>query len=130
MNINSLEDFSLFLQNIKNNIYFSSFSLHEIISKSDDNFSTKIKNDKHWTEKSLSTFAKDFFPFEKDAENASVFLSSLGRSDKDEQVQNINMQIEYLSQRITEEKEKLKEKTRVNIAFYLFISVATVLVFI
>ncbi len=127
-NVKLLSNYKLFLTQIKNQIKLSSFSIIEIIENSSDEISRKIKECPTWKRKSTSEYAELFQ--EKDKENVSFFLSSLGRLGKDEQIKNIDLQIEYITSRIKEEKEIFKEKSRVNIVFYSFLGVLGTLVLI
>ncbi len=119
--LSCLKEYNIFLSNLKKYIYFYSFSLSEIYEHSGDCFSLAMKQNQK---------IEDYFENKEDGKTVKVFLSNLGRTDKEEQLSCIDMQIEFCMARIEEEGKGLKEKAKTNLLFYSFIGVATTLVII
>lgn len=128
--INNLQDLKVFLINLKSQLYFSRFSLEEIILESNDEFSQKIKNTKNWQNKNHCVLIKNQMSMQRDKENVENFFANFGKTDIDQQMLNIDYELAYINERIREEKTEFKEKSRVNMVFYLFLGVAIVLVVI
>lgn len=111
----------MFLQTLRKHIYFYSFSLEDIFENSNDLFSLKMKE-----KSSLDmVFAK-----KEDNLSLKIFLENLGRTDKAEQISNIDNETRYCDLRIKEEQEILKEKTKLNLIFYSFIGLAISLILV
>lgn len=125
-----LSEYKTLLLTLKRNINFSQFSIQEIIMNEYDDFSKKIKFEKNWQNKNLAELVSRIFIFEADKKYAEEFFRNLGHCDIQEEIIAIDFQIKYVDERIKEEKDILKEKTKLNITIYLFVAVAIVLVII
>ncbi len=125
-NINDFRQYKIFLLNMKKYISTSSLTVYEIIEQSEDEFSTLLK--KNAKTGDYKNACQNLFLNKDDKRDMCYFFEKLGRSTREEQIADIDMQIKNCEDRIGEEKETYKEKAKVNIMFYSFIGIAATLV--
>ena len=111
------------MQNLRKHINFHNLTIKEIFDNSQDVFSQALR-------KNRKINCQDFFKNLQDCLDVQDFFEKLGRCERGEQLNKINTQEQFCMQRIKEEREKLKEKARLNLIFYSFIGFAISLILV
>lgn len=128
--LKTLEVFLEFLQYIKTEISYSSLSLYEIISTSNNDFSREIiKKSLYFSlPTAFSKVCNSFFVNKCDTELALKFMEEFGRYDIESQTEIIDISVNKIVQNITYQKSYISQKSKINIVFYSFLGIAIALI--
>lgn len=128
--LEKLEEFLDFLQNVKSEIAFSSLSLHEIISSSNNEFANQVNKNLVFfaVPTAIKKACQSYFINEEDMNLACKITDEFGKYDSESQTQFIENNIEKIRKMTEKEKSEIKEKTKVNLVFYSFLGLAIAIV--